>query len=871
MGGGLLTLWPAVGTADGQGILVPAANDLRLYHYLTGKVVRRLSGHSNLVTCAARHPTDASQVFTGGLDGTLRLWDLDSGRQLAEYEAGLPIFSLAICAEGRYAFLMLQDFDGSGKVRMMDLESRDICAPVPDTFSTPAPLAVLSPVVLLCSGMQAMPDPVNGLVQPVAMVDKFATFEQQQVFVWPTDAWEPQALEVSVPKVVSCVALDLTGSLMATGDVTGRINLYRGVGQAVQAVQGARGKEGKGKQRRARLPRSTLHWHAHRVGALCFSPDGEWLLSGGLEAVLVKWRLRGTGQTYFPRLGGAITCIDASPADPASYVVTQADNTIRLINVATNKAVGTIYGIRPVPRLPVGYRSRAVLLPGSGDLVVPGPNAQLQFYDALGDTHVNKLSAYPRNTVSLTQTELDEAAGGRRAPLQPVVAHMAVGAGGACLATVDLRPDLAHEAVGRGWETGAATLKFWERAPLETAGSQSPYIPVTEVLDPHRGRVTDLVFHPVDALAVTTSDGGEFRVWTQAVGPHEDIDDGELTEADDLVGVTSWRCHSVGSYCDLPCNCAAFSTDGSLLAVGTGDQVTLWDPWENALLGTLEPPFDSTGCPVTRLAFIPGTPFLAASSEGRGGCLTVWNLLEMRIWWSHVLGVSDLAADPEGSFFAVSIPAGEPGTLPVPPEEGSGADDVDNAVPPPRRLGANGAVPANSTVLLFEASSPVPVGAWALPRGRASSVLFAPQGTRLAASSVPGRPSALLVLTEEREFTVLNTVPTRLGESPSGEASQDAGALPQGATAYNALFGPATAVQAGGKEDDSDDEEDERGGAGRAGKPRVLEGLNVGSGGAGPPVWRDLMDAPAHALPPLSVLCPAFLDLLLTASPPPPS
>lgn len=30
-----------------------------------------------------------------------------------------------------------------------------------------------------------------------------ATFDEHQVFVWPADAWEPQGLELSVPKVVS--------------------------------------------------------------------------------------------------------------------------------------------------------------------------------------------------------------------------------------------------------------------------------------------------------------------------------------------------------------------------------------------------------------------------------------------------------------------------------------------------------------------------------------------------------------------------------------------------------------------------------------------------------------------------------------------
>lgn len=35
------------------------------------------------------------------------------------------------------------------------------------------------------------------------------------------------------------------------------------------------------------VPLTTVHWHAHPVGALCFSTDGTLLLSGGQEAVLV--------------------------------------------------------------------------------------------------------------------------------------------------------------------------------------------------------------------------------------------------------------------------------------------------------------------------------------------------------------------------------------------------------------------------------------------------------------------------------------------------------------------------------------------------------------------------------------------------------
>ena len=35
------------------------------------------------------------------------------------------------------------------------------------------------------------------------------------------------------------------------------------------------------------VPLTTVHWHAHPVGSVCFSADGTLLLSGGEEAVLV--------------------------------------------------------------------------------------------------------------------------------------------------------------------------------------------------------------------------------------------------------------------------------------------------------------------------------------------------------------------------------------------------------------------------------------------------------------------------------------------------------------------------------------------------------------------------------------------------------
>lgn len=52
-----------------------------------------------------------------------------------------------------------------------------------------------------------------------------------------------------------------------------------------------------------------------------------------LGAVQVIWRLDSGARTFLPRLQGALSGITPAPSDAACYVVTQADNTIRMVGI----------------------------------------------------------------------------------------------------------------------------------------------------------------------------------------------------------------------------------------------------------------------------------------------------------------------------------------------------------------------------------------------------------------------------------------------------------------------------------------------------------------------------------------------------------
>ncbi len=61
-----------------------------------------------------------------------------------------------------------------------------------------------------------------------------------------------------------------------------------------------------------------------------------------------------------------------------------------------------------------------------------------------------------------------------------------------------------------------------------------------------------------------------------------------------------------------PMHAAAFSSDGSVLAVAAGGTVTLWDAYRTSLLGVLPSPVQQAAgaAPVTHLAFLADSPYL---------------------------------------------------------------------------------------------------------------------------------------------------------------------------------------------------------------------------------------------------------------------
>ena len=64
-------------------------------------LVRQFQGHTDGASCIDIS-NDGLKLWTGGLDNTVRSWDLREGRQLHQHDFTSQIFSLGYCPTGEW-------------------------------------------------------------------------------------------------------------------------------------------------------------------------------------------------------------------------------------------------------------------------------------------------------------------------------------------------------------------------------------------------------------------------------------------------------------------------------------------------------------------------------------------------------------------------------------------------------------------------------------------------------------------------------------------------------------------------------------------------------------------------------------------------
>ena len=764
----------------------------------TGETLRTLEGHKGVVTDLCMHPFVPSQFYSSSVDGTVKLWDLGDGSLVHTYDVGHPVVGVNSSKLQRDRIFLLLRFKREDGKKLMKVVVYDTRAQRLECTIAKAKSKKSSRCQFDARDLAGSKDTV------VAVTHKC------KLSVWRSNAGAQErerAAKYLYERDLVAVAIQPSHSspIVATGDCEGRIILWYNLVGAAPAGE------------RTSPSRTSLHWHAHAVSTLAFTGDGNYLLSGGEEAVLVLWQIGTTEKTFLPRLGAPLCRISVS-ADSLSFGVTTADNFLRVVDSVDLRVRWNVRGLacaRPHPFLGIedtfrrvsdgskrrlGAAGAVAVDPIDGAIVMNGVHGTgtVQMYDAANDRHLSDLTVAQRNVVSRTQNE-------RLAPT--VVEHICFSRDGHDLITVDRLTDPKFD--------DAVSLKFWERSSL-AQGSAAAYTINTRVESPHKKFISALCCgsyrgggrskgggEAAVPLVVTASHDSFFKLWTK-----------QSTElaprvGGDVASTAVWSCQSTVFFREKPIVDAAFSFDGSLLAVAYSKIVTLWDPRSNALLGAL--PHASVAGDVRRVIFVGGDSsphVLAVTSEQ----VVVWNFVTCAIEWSIA-----------GACLSVNV---------EPREEGGGDAAGGRFV-----VAMLDKASQEPVILLFDVSSPVPLYIWRLEQQLAPChVHFMPC---VSADSASCR---LLLMNEAKQMFIVASG-TGEAEGAARGSSGGAGDGPGGelatAGAFTKLFGA------------------HNGRAAFSGRKRKSEEMDSDLNEV-----NKFFTGPSHLLPSISSLFAPFMDVL---------
>ncbi|ORX39739.1 WD40-repeat-containing domain protein [Kockovaella imperatae] len=672
-------VWDYVPLAQDQASSIPPiwSRDRKFYftvshtsihiHSSTGPTFKRLStlcsthreGHRNRITGIQLHPTNPFQLITCALDGNVKIWDWMEGRLIHTIEVALGGHLNHLCTgqvDGKWFIFATAAIRKEGKSPKPDgshLRHRVVRLNLPQSKKVDSAEPIRHVGKLSVPPSALFISPSNSYLVALAG-NKAYTYRLPSSTIDP--AWSPKCVKFVSDQVFTCGLFAPASSLndsddeewFATGDVKGMIRLWHGLSTAFRQLEAIRDGADPSPEQEKRLPTTSLHWHAHAVGALAFSPSGAQLLSAGQESVLVQWHLASGKREYIPRLGGraiiSLAVKDASTGTDEEWWAGMADGTMIRIGASSGQVSNVGQGVRLDPLRPKNASAPypLALHPPSKSVVLPSSHpSTLQFVDPISSTVQFNLEVSPSNRVS----KRDEK------ELEPIAVDyvafndaMDKTQGDRWMATIEGRK--GDEQQGGG---SVRTLKFWK-----WLGDR--YAVNTQYPQPHDlDDIVSLTFAPArssdltaDPLLLTCSTSGTAKIWIvrQAKRSSESKAGKKLSIVEKF-----WTLRNTFSYRDMPIYAACFSPDATIVALAHGSVLSLWDAQTDVLLKTLSGPLETR-----QMSFITSDGRYLATAGFRSG-LSVWDLLSCQAAYTSDTKVSRLVGMPLQDTFVIAAPS----------------------------------------------------------------------------------------------------------------------------------------------------------------------------------------------------------------------
>lgn len=141
-----------------------------------------------------------------------------------------------------------------------------------------------------------------------------------------------------------------------------------------------------------------LHWHSHKVTSLTFTPDSNYLISGGEEGVAVLWHESTGEKTYLPRLGCGLSNI-AVNLENNFYVIKLVTGAVKVFRTSDYKQIGGYSCLINPQKLIPKSKLFTGMVWNQNRLIMNAAPGCIQFYDP-ETGEVRALDCESRNPIS---------------------------------------------------------------------------------------------------------------------------------------------------------------------------------------------------------------------------------------------------------------------------------------------------------------------------------------------------------------------------------------------------------------------------------------------------------------------------------------
>ncbi len=530
-------VWTLAFSIDGNHLAGGFWNDVHIWKAETLDEVVVLQGHEKFVECVSFSP-DGNWIASGASDGTLRLWDLESGQQRFCWLGHVTcINSIAFSGDG--SFIAAESSDHTVRVWQVT-DGKEIRCFKREVFEGSRRLVFTLDAEHLRIGS------LDGSVCDWNIADGVEQFS----------LWEHRSS-------VQCVAYSPDAELIATGGRDTTICLWNSTDNSL---------------------RVTLRGHTKRIACLAFSPDGTRLASGSWENGVRIWDTSNGNEIACLKGDSFVNAIVYS-ADGTRMASGTQNGNIRVWDTTTGNELICLWAhTKAVP---------ALSFSGDGKLLVTGSHDKtVRVWDLLtqsevacfkGHTSIVQAVAFSPDSKHVISGSWDRTARVWQIQ-QPSVSKQPPHLKEEVYSTLVTSPDgqrLASSALDHSvvaWDSGGAkvharfeghrlavkSIAFSRDASQIVSGSADRTVRVWNLsnedkrfcLEGHKDHVTCVTFFPNEQRVLSGSLDHTIRIWDLSSGTSLASLHGHLASV----------------------RCIAVSPDGSLIASGSDDKTArLWN------------------------------------------------------------------------------------------------------------------------------------------------------------------------------------------------------------------------------------------------------------------------------------------------------